>query len=82
MVQSLYLNGQKKLIIYVIQHILADGDSKSYTTVANAKPYGPLVDILKEECTSHITKRMGTGLREIVKSCKGENNFFFTYNHL
>ena len=34
-------------------------------------PYGPLVYINKEECQAHITKRMGTGLRTIVKNYKG-----------
>ena len=34
-------------------------------------PYGPLVYINKEECRAHITKRMGTGLRTIVKNYKG-----------
>ena len=30
------------------------------------------VFIEKEECTSHITKRLGTGLQKIVRSCKGK----------
>ena len=34
-------------------------------------PYGPLVHIAKEECVANITKRMGLGLREIVKRSKG-----------
>lgn len=50
---------------------VGDGDSKSYTTVSNAQPYGPLEFIEKEECISHITKRMGTGLREIVRKNRG-----------
>ena len=36
--------------------------------------YVPLVHIVKEECVSHVTKRMGTGLRETVKQCKGNFN--------
>ena len=34
-------------------------------------PYGGSVFIEKEECVSHITKRMGSGLRETVRSYKG-----------
>ena len=48
-----------------------DGDSKAYSFVKNSMPYGPLVYINKEECLVHITKRMGTGLRTIVKNYKG-----------
>lgn len=51
---------------------IRDGDSKSYTAVSSTMPYGPLIYIEKEECVSHITKRMGTNLREIVKKMRGE----------
>ena len=34
-------------------------------------PYGPLVHVAKEEWVAHVTKRMGSGLREIVKRSKG-----------
>ena len=61
---------QKYNLIY--KTYVGDGDSKSYSTVSKACPYGPSVFIEKEECTSHITKRLGTGLREIVRSCKGK----------
>ena len=33
-------------------------------------PYGPLIYNVKEECKSHVTKRMGTGLWSIVKNHK------------
>ena len=49
---------------------IGDGDSRSYSTVAKAMSYGPLVDIAKEECVAHITKRIGSGLREIVMRSK------------
>ena len=58
---------------------IGDGDSKAYSSVKNSMPYGPLVYINKEECRAHITKRMGTGLRTIVKNYKGMfcwSNFF------
>ncbi|KAK3746870.1 hypothetical protein QZH41_008129, partial [Actinostola sp. cb2023] len=51
---------------------VGDGDSKAYTDVCKAEPYGPAVFIPKEECISHVTKRMGTALRNLVKDWKGE----------
>ena len=41
---------------------IGHGDSKSYSTVAKAMPYGTLVHIAKEECVAHITKPMGSEL--------------------
>ena len=50
---------------------IGDGDSKAYSAVVNSLPYGGDVFINKEECRAHITKRMGTGLRTLVKNYKG-----------
>lgn len=50
---------------------IGDGDSKAYTDVCKAAPYGPAVFIPKEECISHVTKRMGSALRNLVKEWKG-----------
>ena len=49
---------------------IGDGDSKANSTAQKSMPYGPLVFIKKEECKAHITKRMGTGLRTIVRNFK------------
>ena len=40
-------------------------------------PYGPNVDDIpvKKECINHITKRMGTGLRALLRDYKGETHF-------
>lgn len=38
----------------------------------NAKPYGPAVEIEKEECIAHVTKRMGSNLRASVQKYKGK----------
>ena len=35
-------------------------------------PYGPLYLVEKEECVNHITKRMGSNLRELLRSYKGK----------
>ena len=67
---ALFKRSQSKLGLTYKTYI-GDGDSKSYSGVAKAMPYGPLVHIAKEECVVHITKQMGSGLREIVKRFKG-----------
>lgn len=46
---------------------IGDGDSKTFTKIVNAKPYGENVVIIKKECVGHVQKRMGTRLRELVK---------------
>ena len=50
------------------ENFIGDGDSKSYSSVKNSMPYGPHVFINKDKCWAHITKRMGTRLRTIVKN--------------
>ena len=47
---------------------VGDGDSKAYSAVRDSMPYGPLIYIVKEKCEAHVTKRMRTGLRSIVKN--------------
>ena len=34
---------------------VGDGDSKSYSQLEQAAPYGPSFHILKEECIAHVT---------------------------
>lgn len=46
---------------------IGDGDTSTYHTVAESKPYGPDVPIIKEECIGHIQKRMSTRLRTLKK---------------
>ncbi|XP_075736299.1 uncharacterized protein LOC119161920 [Rhipicephalus microplus] len=43
---------------------LSDGDSKAYNGVCDANVY-PDTPIEKEECTNHVAKRLGTGLRKL-----------------
>ena len=52
---------------------IGDGDSSAYNTVSTKKPYGPSVYIPKAECVSHVTKRMGTNLRALIRDHKGKN---------
>ena len=50
---------------------IGDGDSSSYRTVEKIMPYGPTKYIPKCECVNHVTKRMGNGLRALLKEYKG-----------
>ncbi len=51
---------------------VGDGDSSAYKTVQNEQPYGPDVQIITNDCVGHIQKRMGTSLRNVVASYKGQ----------
>ena len=55
---------------------IGDGDSSSFSTVEKLMPYGPMCIIEKAECVNHITKRMGTGLRTLLRDYKGIFNLF------
>ena len=57
----------------IYKQYIRDGDSKSYSTVCASYPYGPTEFIEKEDC-AHVTKRMGTQLREIVRRQKDNFN--------
>lgn len=48
---------EKHGVMYI--NYVGDGDSKTYTGLVNAKPYGE-IEIIKKECVGHVQKRMGT----------------------
>ena len=50
---------------------VGDGDSSSFSEVANARPYGDTVVIEKRECIGHVQKRMGTRCRNLRQTLKG-----------
>lgn len=52
--------------------LLSDGDSKTYLHLGKIKIYGNDVQIIKEECVNHVSKRLGTGLRNVVKEWKAK----------
>lgn len=49
---------------------IGDGDSKSYSAVKKAMPYGD-VEVVKEECVGHVQKRVGSRLRTLKRTMKG-----------
>ena len=51
---------------------IGDGDSSAYSTVDCEGPYRPTAFIKKEGCINHVTKRMGTNLRRLIKEYKGK----------
>ena len=54
--------------------MLCDGDSKSFDAISDAQAYGPDVVIKKEDCVNHISKRMGTALRNLVSEAKAKGS--------
>ena len=54
--------------------MLCDGDSKSYDAISEAQVYGPNFIIKKEDCVNHISKRMGTALRNLVSEAKAKGS--------
>ncbi|KAK7105146.1 uncharacterized protein [Littorina saxatilis] len=50
--------------------LLSDGDSKTFTELNDIKPYGEDIHIDKEECVNHVSKRLGTALRNMVTDCR------------
>ena len=49
--------------------MLSDGDSKSYNYIVKEKVYGNEKSISKEECINHVSKRMGTALKNLKDQC-------------
>ena len=54
---------------------MGDGDNKSYSEVCKMAHYGPAVFIPKEDCITHVTEQMGTALRKLILTRKGEQIF-------
>eukprot|EP00795_Rhopilema_esculentum_P005697 gene5697-10946_t len=47
-------------------------DSKAFSAVRQLTPYGPDVKIEKEDCINHVSKRMGSALRNLVAESKAQ----------
>lgn len=48
------------------KNYIGDSDSKTYSGILKAAPYGNQ-EVVKKECIGHVQKRMGTRLRDCVK---------------
>jgi len=51
------------------RYYVSDGDSEGFSAVNELNPYDDLV-VEKIDCVNHFGKRIDTGLRKLVKSCK------------
>ena len=54
--------------------MLSDGDSKAFDALAALNLYGDEKPIEKEDCINHVSKRMGTALRNMVAVSKAQKN--------
>ena len=52
--------------------LLSDGDAKTHKHLFDLAVYGDNIEIKKEECLNHIAKRLGTGLRNVVKEWRSK----------
>ncbi|GBL72366.1 hypothetical protein AVEN_115302-1 [Araneus ventricosus] len=52
--------------------VLSDGEPKTYQHLLELDVYGDSMKISKEECLHHVTKRLGTGLRNKVKEWRSK----------
>eukprot|EP00795_Rhopilema_esculentum_P000838 gene838-10581_t len=57
--------------------ILCNGDSKAFDAVSKLVLYGPEYIIEKEDCINHVSKRMGSALRNLVSVSKARNDNIF-----
>ena len=58
---------EKNSLVYSV--FVGDGDSKSYQQVVDLDPY-PLIKIRKEECQTHVAKRLKRNLKKKKRSTK------------
>ncbi|GBL78820.1 hypothetical protein AVEN_11057-1 [Araneus ventricosus] len=61
--------------------LLSDGDSKAFLELNERKIYGSQVEIKKEECINHVSKRLGTALRKTVKDWRVKGVTFWGKQH-
>lgn len=59
---------------YKIRYLnfISDGDSKTFATLSEAKPYGDEHPVEKKDCVGHVQKRLGTALRNLKTIHRGQ----------
>lgn len=59
---------------FLYKTFLSDGDSSAFLSVKkmcnNEGPYGAACSVKKAECVNHVSKRLGTALRNLKKATK------------
>lgn len=51
--------------------MVSNGDAKSHTAITSLNPYGD-VQVTKEECVNHVSKRLETALRNLRKNLQSK----------
>lgn len=67
---------KRSIVKYGLRYVnyIGDGDSKTYSGILKAQPYGEDFVINKKECVGHVQKRMGTRLRNLVNKTVEEKD--------
>ena len=52
--------------------LICDGDAKTHALLLEEQPYGRSHPVKKLDCIGHIQKRMGTALRKLKETHRGE----------
>ncbi|GFX36388.1 uncharacterized protein TNCV_4933011 [Trichonephila clavipes] len=55
---------------FLYSTLLSDGDCKTFNYLTEKNVYGDKFEIKKEECINHVSKRLGTGLRNAVNESR------------
>ncbi len=56
--------------------MFSDSDCKAFDSLVGAKVYGDSIQIFREDCINHVSKRMGTALRNLISASKGQRRAF------
>lgn len=67
---ALMLWRRSTLLGFQYSTLLSDGDCKTFNYLREKKVYGDNIEIKKEECINHVSKRLGTALRLVVKESR------------
>ncbi|GFT02086.1 uncharacterized protein TNCV_83891 [Trichonephila clavipes] len=67
---ALILRERSQEMTFRYSTLLSDGDCKTFNYLTEKNVYGDKFEIKKEECINHVSKRLGTGLRNAVKESR------------
>ena len=76
---ELYQRSVEKNKLYY-NPFVGDGDSSAYRELCKSNVYGPTKVIQKEEDIGHVSKRMGSQLRSIVRDYKVNSCYFHSFS--
>ena len=67
---------ERNRLVYSL--FIGDGDSKAFQHVTSLNPY-PLVKVRKEECLTHVAKRLKKNLNKIMRNTKTNTYIHINY---